>query len=452
MPFRLSLTWMPHANRWRKRYLGRTYYLKTKSNGRRDRDGYLAALAEWERLKAFLDGLGPNPYTATGTLIPETQAGDTAPLYFPPMLSREVATATLTRPAIIGSNRVADNPLWIQSVGIGEFLHPEQLIAEPIGNSHTEEHRISVLADRWLNLRQKQAERGDLSLTQWSEDRAKLQTFRDFLSVNFPEVIYIEQISATILNEYREKQTEFLDCKGEHRISKVTLRKRLTTLVRWLDWLVDQNYLTQLPKDLRKYGRVKLDSPKPVFFTIDEIKTLSSIASERTRLYIMLGLNLGYCQRDISTLEPEMIDWQSGIVTRNRKKTGVASQAKLWPSTLALLKKHRSPKKSGPVLLNQKGTPLHSERINANGKLVANCAIRLSFDRALKHSKITGRKRGFKHLRKTGADQIEQIDSDLTSLYLSHGERKTKRHYVVAHYEALFAATDRLESLFSFSG
>ncbi len=59
MCYRLSLTWMPHAKRWRKRYLGRTYYLKAKSNGRRDRNGYLAALSECEQLKAFIGGLLP---------------------------------------------------------------------------------------------------------------------------------------------------------------------------------------------------------------------------------------------------------------------------------------------------------------------------------------------------------------------------------------------------------
>src|SRR5262245_50607963 len=70
MPFEYELTWIDHANRWRKRYLGRTYYLKTDVGGKSDRDGYLAALNEWQRLKAYVDGFGPNPYTATGVLIP----------------------------------------------------------------------------------------------------------------------------------------------------------------------------------------------------------------------------------------------------------------------------------------------------------------------------------------------------------------------------------------------
>ena len=56
MPFEHELTWISHAKRWRKRYQGKTYYLKSKVGGKRDRSGYLAALEEWERLLDFLDG------------------------------------------------------------------------------------------------------------------------------------------------------------------------------------------------------------------------------------------------------------------------------------------------------------------------------------------------------------------------------------------------------------
>lgn len=74
MPFKFDLTWIAHAKRWRKRYRGRTYFLKTNIGGKKDRTGYLAALQEWERLKAFLDGLGPNPYSPTGILLPVATA------------------------------------------------------------------------------------------------------------------------------------------------------------------------------------------------------------------------------------------------------------------------------------------------------------------------------------------------------------------------------------------
>ena len=195
---------------------------------------------------------------------------------------------------------------------------------------------------------------------------------------------------------------------------------------------------------------MKLDKPKKRFFTPDEINVLANKATERTKLFVMLALNCGFGQMDISTLEASMIDWETGVITRDRHKTGVQSKSKLWPSTLALLKKHRSPKKTGLVLLDKDGKPLLTEKINANGNLSRNDAIHRAFARLLIAAKITD-KRHFKHLRKSGANEIEKLNPDLTSLYLAHGETKTKRHYVEQHFEKLFVEVAKLENLFGFA-
>ena len=186
MPYQLSLTWMPHAKRWRKRYQGRTYYLRSKSNGRRDREGYLAALAEWERLKSYIDGIGDSPYTATGAIIPETPVERSLQVH-------SVSGNRFSQPE--NSNRVAERPSWIQSTGIGAFLHPEQIVNRITSSPHTGERRISALADYWLEKRHKQTTRNELSLQQYAEDKGKLQTFRDFLSANFPEIVHVDQLS-----------------------------------------------------------------------------------------------------------------------------------------------------------------------------------------------------------------------------------------------------------------
>ncbi len=83
MPFKFTLCWVPrkrkgYRGRWRKRYLGKDYYMKTKCTGKTtDRPGYLAALREWERLKAYIDRFGPKPYNEHGVLIPEHQQSTT---------------------------------------------------------------------------------------------------------------------------------------------------------------------------------------------------------------------------------------------------------------------------------------------------------------------------------------------------------------------------------------
>ncbi|MEX1039656.1 MAG: hypothetical protein WDZ51_03430 [Pirellulaceae bacterium] len=456
MPYQHELTWIAQTRRWRKRYLGKTYFLKSPSQGKKDRAGYLAALREWERLKAFLDGLGPNPYTETGAIIPESQVLQSAPVYIPPMATPTVSTngatvAKRARPEAPQAGESSNHPKWMLGTGFGPMLHPEQVATNGNGSPYHGETRIRVLADFWLDHRHKQAQRGELSLKQWSEDKAKLQVFRDFLLANYPTVAHLNQLHPAILNHYRDHQWEFTDPGSKHGISKATLKKRLDTVAKWLHWLVDQNILDELPKDLRTYGRVKLDKPKPIFWTPEEIKLLAKHATERTRLYVMLGLNLGYTQRDIATLTPDMVDWDTGIVTRDRKKTGIASKAKLWRSTMDLLLKHHNPN-PGPVLVDQKGSPLYAEQVNGKGNLITLDSIRLAFDR-VKNSKRVGLKgdpRSFKHLRKSAANEIERTRPDLTGLFLAHSEGGVKRHYVSQHFDELFTETDKLAKLFGF--
>jgi hypothetical protein len=66
--------------------------------------------------------------------------------------------------------------------------------------------------------------------------------------------------------------------------------------------------LDALPKTLDEYAAVSRDKPKPKFWTAEECQTLVAKASQRTKLYILLGLNAGYTQIDISSLRHDMID------------------------------------------------------------------------------------------------------------------------------------------------
>lgn len=457
MPYKYELTWIKHLKRWRKRFQKKTYYLKTPCELKKDRETYEAALREWDRLKAFLEGFGPSPYTKEGALIPEDVFLKMEELYLPeppPPTPREITIKAHSRKAAIPQAlETANLPAWIDSVGVDAGINPELIVVPAADSPYAGDRRISALADFWLARRRKLTDRGELSLKQWAEDKAKLEVFRKFLRVNFPGVVFIEQIEPSILNLYRDKQWEFVDWPDkEHRISKATLKKRLDAVTKWLTWLVDQNILKELPKDLRTYGRVKLDKPKPVFWTVEECKGLATKASKRTRLYIALALNLGYTQKDIGTLEAEMIDWQTGIVTRDRHKTGVPSKGKLWPSTLKMLQKHRNPDPTGPLLVGTNGLPLYAEKVNEKGNLIVNDSVRLAFNQ-LKQTKKAGFKedpRSFKHLRKSAANEIEKVRPELTELFLAHAEAGMKRHYVNQYFDELFAETDKLESLYGF--
>ena len=123
--------------------------------------------------------------------------------------------------------------------------------------------------------------------------------------------------------------------------------------------------IDNLPRCIKKYNDITLPDPKPKFFTVKQVQTLYNDASPRLRLWILLGLNCGFTQTDISSLTPDMVDWESGIIARDRQKTGVDSQHKLWPLTLKMLREQAG---SGPLLLTTRGgQPLLQERIKEDG-------------------------------------------------------------------------------------
>ena len=74
MPVSHALTWVKHCKKWKKKYEGRIHYLTTDCKNKRDKNAYDQSFREWERLKAYLDGVGPYPYNKQGrgrVLLPE---------------------------------------------------------------------------------------------------------------------------------------------------------------------------------------------------------------------------------------------------------------------------------------------------------------------------------------------------------------------------------------------
>ena len=118
----------------------------------------------------------------------------------------------------------------------------------------------------------------------------------------------------------------------------------------WINWLAAEKGLIPLPGNIRsKRIGFKLRAKAIEIFTAEEIKTIlgDKCPSERTRLFILLALNCGMYQNDIAELEQHEVNLTAGTLTRKRSKTGDRKDAvevtyRLWPETVALLKKYKS--------------------------------------------------------------------------------------------------------------
>src|SRR5690606_5977633 len=99
---------------------------------------------------------------------------------------------------------------------------------------------------------------------------------------------------------------------------------------------------------------------------IVQVQDLLKQVTQRTKLYILLGLNCAMTQQDMSDLHPDEVDWSTGIITRKRSKTNKYDSVPtvsypLWEPTFELLKKERSASKER-VLLTSNGKTLKTER------------------------------------------------------------------------------------------
>ena len=238
---------------------------------------------------------------------------------------------------------------------------------------------------------------------------------------------------------------------GQYKDSLITstegaysVHDKLRAVKALLLWAYDSELIDNLPRFIKKYNDITLPEPKPEFFTVKETQILYNDASPRMRLWILLGLNCGYTQTDISSLEPDMVDWECGIIARNREKTGVDSQHKLWPPTLKMLREQAG---AGPLLLTtEDGQPLLYERIGEDGEPSKTDTIGRAFA-TLK--KKVGISLSFKHFRKTGANAIAKQFQDkpwLVELFLAHKDQRMRKHYTQQHYDELHKATEWLGS------
>lgn len=138
------------------------------------------------------------------------------------------------------------------------------------------------------------------------------------------------------------------------------------SFVRWL-WL--SKAIPTLPRTLDRQCKnlaIGKLTAAIVVFTKEEIGALLTDASDRTKLYILLMLNCGMTQKDISDLMVSEVDWKEGRIIRKRSKTSDEENVpvvnyKLWDETFRLLQLERAEGSTDRALLNNNGSPIWAE-------------------------------------------------------------------------------------------
>lgn len=307
----------------------------------------------------------------------------------------------------------------------------------------SEKASLSNNIEKFLLQKRRQVETGDLAATRAD----MLRRHSDFILEHFDHEFDVTSIDGQSLIDFRHF---LLKAAHQGRFSRSMAKDVFAAFKQLIRWMFSTaETIDRLPRNFAdKSLAIHVELGEPRTLNVDAIRDLIQDSSDRTKLYICLGLNCGYRQTDIASIKPEEVDWKLGTITRKRTKTAKHPNTpkvtyKLWPETLSLLRQERSDSPER-VLLSANGTPLVVSELNEDGGYKKLDAIKSAMQRV-------GRRKDYPVsmdvLRNTSATCLKGSPTytSVTKLFLGQAPRDMDdKHYAVAPMALLAEATDWL--------
>lgn len=508
MPRKFRLTWQSGSDsrggRWRKKYKGKVYYFAGGS-GKYDRGAYDAAVSAWEAEKVRLDASAPRPHQLQydqailewenvlawcnrhgdrdmaaiayekltglrgrleGPILPPIRESDwfadqiTFPTIELPMDLLQKAAADLVHGDVkfrsferLTAKRAAELSTEIDGSPnrINQEIWKDRLDQQQ-RRAAINEQALHEHVDEFVKQKTQQVDAGQLTVGRVYAIQLHLSYFRDWLGKDTA----VTEIDGGTLLKYQSHLLDNLKTKEWSRTTAQHYLKSVKAFVRWL-WQVEA--IPALPRVLDgKSGPLNIgaNTPRVIVYTTKEVNLLLDAASDRTKLYILLMLNCGMTQKDISDLKVEEVDWESGRVIRKRSKTSQFENVPtvsylLWAETFRLLNQERRDATDGRVLQNANGSAICVEQYDADGKFKKTDNVKNAFERLRKKVDI---KKPLKSFKKTSSSLLrgEERFQSLEDLFLGHAPKKlSDKHYTQVPTKLLDRAILWLESQYELS-
>lgn len=474
---RAKLTWEPKPRRWRKVYKGKTYTVPCRELGAPETKeaSYQAANAWWtnklveledqhprhphqdvldeidKRLAwAVRNGMGRTVQDLTEKRhivqsLPEGME-DTAlevAVYSSELEERiEMAKAhgVQVDPHM---NLAAKSILFGESQRWEERLQAEEMIPA--------EKTVAGLVKAWLANKEVEMRAGQLAPKRFDNLKYEMRSIESAMGSQ-TAVSRIDEQTVDRVYQY------FMTAIADRKLARETAKTRWG-LFRGLIRFGWTRRLYELPRNLDERS---INSPPKTVpnWTVAEIKRTVAASSGQLRLALLLMLNIGAYQKDISDLQDDEVNWIDGTITRKRSKTKDHKDAptvtyRLWPETFALLKKFRSGKET--VLMTGDGRPWVRAEPQTDGKIKQCDGIARNYRRLVaahneKHpdEKLAGR--SLKQLRKTASSLLKPKFGDVALHYLAHSPRTVaEKNYIKPSQEQFDAALQWLGEQFGFA-
>ena len=172
---------------------------------------------------------------------------------------------------------------------------------------------------------------------------------------------------------------------------------------------------------------------------MEVVRSLVSQAPGQLKLHLLLMLNCGMTQVDISDLQPGEVDWGRGRITRKRSKTAAHEHVPtveypLWPSTRGLLRQFGL-RDGERVLMTGSGRPWLREILKTEGNRSKVDVIKSNYMHLQRKTQLSY---PLKLFRKTSATVIESHEhyGRYVGHFLGHAPRSlADKHYAAPSHE-----------------
>ena len=196
---------------------------------------------------------------------------------------------------------------------------------------------IGDAAKKYIAGKQDESRSGTRSADGADNIRRWLQKFISFAG----ELTAIDQINFDLWERWQRA------CKAKSlKMQTEEGAKDYGTSKAFVKWLWKQDLLTP-PKNVDDVMSFTRWEAQIETYSNADIKKTVELATGQLKLHLLLMLNCGMTQKDISDLLKTQVDLQNGIIKRKRSKTKDKAKTplvsyQLWASTLTELKKHIS--------------------------------------------------------------------------------------------------------------
>lgn len=245
--------------------------------------------------------------------------------------------------------------------------------------------------------------------------------------------------------DFAEATKRFWQCRSG-KASPVTVRNHVHRVKGLFNWLVKDGRIKHLPSFGARFDPPKLEvverhrDTRPVrYFGRRQVRSLVRATKDdrRMKAAILLAINVGAANTDLETLRLRHLDLRGGWYFQPRNKKAKKRRAKLWPRTVAAIRKilaGRDLEADDFLFANADGTPWRGRNQLAK-----------EFKRVKQAAGITTAGAGFQWLRHSFITEASQ-GGDLVAVQLAcgHAARSITQNYIHKVYDPRLEAVAAL--------